>query len=90
MTRTVTASYRYKRPPRKRKAVVIEAPTVVTAKISRRPNLEERAAAGVPRAPASREEGAAVLPRHAHTDRHHDQPEAPEATARGQEGGGAG
>ena len=31
--------YRYKRPPRKRKAVAIEAPAVVTTKSSRRPVL---------------------------------------------------
>ena len=32
MTRIVTTTYRYKLPPRKRKAVAIEAPAVVTAK----------------------------------------------------------
>jgi hypothetical protein len=37
MTRTVTTHYRYRRPPRKRKQVAIEAPAVVTAKSSRRP-----------------------------------------------------
>jgi hypothetical protein len=36
MTRIVTTRYRYKRPPRKRKPVVIEVPEVVTAKNSRR------------------------------------------------------
>ena len=35
---------------------------VVTTKSSRRPNLEEKAAAEVPRAPVSREEGAAAQP----------------------------
>jgi hypothetical protein len=49
----VTSTYRYKRPPRKRKAVALEAPAVVTAKSSRRPNLEEKAAAEVPRAPVT-------------------------------------
>ena len=39
MTRIVTTTYRYKRPPRKRKAVALEAPAVVTTKSSRRPNL---------------------------------------------------
>ena len=58
----VTTRYRYKRPPRKRKAVAIEAPAVVTAKSSRRPNLEAKAAAEVPLAPVSREEGAAAQP----------------------------
>jgi hypothetical protein len=37
MTRIVTTHYRYKRPPRKRKAVALEAPAIVTAKGSRRP-----------------------------------------------------
>ena len=37
MTRIVTTTYRYKRPPRKRKAVALEAPAIVTAKSSRRP-----------------------------------------------------
>ena len=49
-------------PPRKRKAVALEAPAIVAKKSSRRPNLEERAAAEVPRAPVSREEGAAAQP----------------------------
>jgi hypothetical protein len=35
MTRIVTTHYRYKRPPRKRKAVALEAPAIVTAKSSR-------------------------------------------------------
>ena len=51
MTRIVTTHYRYKRPPRKRKPVAIEAPAIVTAKSSRRPNLEAKAAAEVQRAP---------------------------------------
>ena len=34
MTRIVTTSYRYKRPPRKRKAVALEVPAVVRAKRS--------------------------------------------------------
>jgi hypothetical protein len=33
----VTTHYRYKRPPRKRKAVTLEVPAIVTAKGSRRP-----------------------------------------------------
>ena len=47
MTRIVTTHYRYKRPPRKRKPIALEAPAVVTAKSSRRPNLGEEAAAEV-------------------------------------------
>ena len=39
MTRIVTSTYRYKRPPRKRKAVAIEAPAIVTTKNSRRPGM---------------------------------------------------
>ena len=51
MTRIVTTHYRYKRPPRKRKPVALDIPAIVTAKNSRRPNLEEKAAAEVPRRP---------------------------------------
>jgi hypothetical protein len=40
----VRSTYRYKRPPRKRKAVALEAPAIVTAKKSRRPVLGETAA----------------------------------------------
>ena len=39
MTRIVTTHYRYKRPPRKRKAVALEVPAIVTAKSSRRPHV---------------------------------------------------
>ena len=45
MARIVTTHYRYKRPPRKRKADVLEAPSVVATKSSHRPNLEKKAAA---------------------------------------------
>jgi hypothetical protein len=62
MTRIVTTHYRYKRPARKRKAVPLEASAVVKAKSSRRPNLEAKAAAEVPRAPVSRENGTAAQP----------------------------
>jgi hypothetical protein len=59
MTRIVTAHYRYKRPPRKRKALALETPAIVTAKSSRRLNLGGRAAAEVLAAlPPFREEGA--------------------------------
>ena len=37
MTRIVTTHYRYKPPPKKRKAVALEVPVVVTAKRSRHP-----------------------------------------------------
>jgi hypothetical protein len=40
MTRIVRTTYRYKRPPRKRKAVALEAPAIVTAKSSRRTPVE--------------------------------------------------
>jgi hypothetical protein len=59
VTRIVTTTYRYKRPSRKRKAVALEAPAIVTAKSSRRPASGETAAEVVPPAP---EEGA-VQPR---------------------------
>jgi hypothetical protein len=35
MTRIVTSTYRYKRPPRKRKAVALEAPVIVRKSESR-------------------------------------------------------
>jgi hypothetical protein len=44
MTRIVTTSYRYKRPPRKRKAVPLTGPAVIPTKSSRRPIWEETAA----------------------------------------------
>ena len=40
MTRIVTTHYRYKRPPRKRKPVALEAPVIVTTKGSRRTLVE--------------------------------------------------
>jgi hypothetical protein len=43
MTRIVTTTYRYKRPPRKRKAVALEVPAVVTRK--KEPPLRPRIAA---------------------------------------------
>ena len=61
MTRIVTTHYRYKRPPRKRKAVAIEAPAVVTAKSSHRPVLGETAA-GVMTLHAPAPETGAVQP----------------------------
>ena len=50
MTRIVTTRYRHMRPPRKRKAVALEAPAIVAAK-SRRPTWEDQAAAEVPEPP---------------------------------------
>jgi hypothetical protein len=44
MTRIVTYAHRYKRPPRKRKAVALEARAVVITKKSRRPVWGETAA----------------------------------------------
>ena len=58
MTRIVTTHYRYKRPPRKRKAVALDMPVVVTAKSSRRPVLGETAAEVPAVLPPFREEGA--------------------------------
>jgi hypothetical protein len=70
MTRIVTTTYRYKRPPRKRKAVAIEAPAVVTTKSSRRQPVgrKEQAAAEVDAGHPSRGEAA--------------QPSTPRAAAR--------
>ena len=49
MTRIVAYAHRYKRPLRKRQAVAVEAPAVVTTKSSRRPPVggTEEAAAEV-------------------------------------------
>jgi hypothetical protein len=62
MTRIVTTHYRYKRPPRKRKAVALEAPAIVTTKSSRRPPIggTEEAAAEVQRAPVPERRGSAA------------------------------
>ena len=58
MTRIVTTSYRYKRPPRRKKPVTLEVPAVITAKSSRRP-IRVKAAAEIPRhAPVFRRKGA--------------------------------
>ena len=58
-SRIVTTTYRYKRPPRKRKAVTIEGPAIVTAKSSRRPVWgKEEAAAEVLHTPLLQREGA--------------------------------
>ena len=51
MTRIVTTHYRYKPPPRKRKAVPLEAPATVAAKSSRRPGQGKTAAEVPPNAP---------------------------------------
>ena len=51
MTRIVTTTYRYKRPPRKRKAVALDVPAVVTTKRSRRPTGGKAAAQVIPRSP---------------------------------------
>jgi hypothetical protein len=79
MTRIVTTHYRYKRPSRKRKAVAIEAPAVVTAKSSRRPVWGKTAAevllhAPVPGGkgavqPSTPREAARVAPPRANDDR---------------------
>jgi hypothetical protein len=54
----VTTHYRYKRPPRKRKAVALDVPAVVTTKSSRRPVWGETAAEVPVALPPFREEGA--------------------------------
>ena len=69
MTRIVTTTYRYKRPPRKRKAVTLEAPAVVTTKSSRRPV-------------GGTEEAAAEVPMTARTTGQQAQPSTPREAAR--------
>jgi hypothetical protein len=65
----VTTTYRYKRPPRKRKAVAVEGPAVVTAKSSRRPV-------------GGTEEAAAEVPMTARTTGQQAQPSTPREAAR--------
>ena len=66
MTRIVTTTYRYKRPPRKRKPVEIEGPTVVTTKSSRRPSLGGRGGGrGVPTAYTTGRRAQSSTPREA-------------------------
>jgi hypothetical protein len=78
----VRSTYRYKRPPRKRKAVALEAPAIVTTKSSRRRPVggTEETAAEVQRAPVPEREGAVqpstpravervISPPHANDDR---------------------
>jgi hypothetical protein len=60
MARIVTTAYRYKRPPKKRKAVALEMPAVVTAQRSRHPPRAKQAAAEVVSLPQSE----AVQPKH--------------------------
>ena len=67
MTRIVTTTYRYKSPPRKRKAVALEAPAIVTAKSSRRPQSGERERRRRPRLrsrPPSRRRGSVLNQAH--------------------------
>jgi hypothetical protein len=58
----VTTSYRYKRPPRKRKAVALEAPAVVTTKSGHRPHWEKEAAAAEVSVTARHNDGGAAQP----------------------------
>jgi hypothetical protein len=53
MTRIVTTTYRYKRPPRKRKAVALEVPAVVTRKHAAGPAKSVKAADRLPEQPAN-------------------------------------
>jgi hypothetical protein len=69
MTRIVTTPYRYKRPPRKRKAVALDIPAVVTAKSRRRPV-------------GGTEEAAAKVPMTARTTGQQAQPSTPREAAR--------
>ena len=61
MTRIVRIAYRHKRPPGKRKPVVLEVPVVVTAKKQPPPDWGE-AAAEMHVAPVSMEKHGAVQP----------------------------
>jgi hypothetical protein len=48
MTRIVTTTYRYKRPPRKRKAVALEVPAIITRKRAERSSHPSTSTSGVP------------------------------------------
>jgi hypothetical protein len=69
-TRIVTTAYRYKRPPRKRKAVALEVPVIVATKKSRRSMERAAAEVGLLNCPAIHD-GAAQpsTPRDAERDR---------------------
>jgi hypothetical protein len=58
----VRSTYRYKRPPRKRKAVALEAPAVVTTKSGHRPHWEKEAAAAEVSVTARHNDGGAAQP----------------------------
>jgi hypothetical protein len=58
MTRIVRTSYRYKRPPKRKKPVTLEMPAVITAKRSRRLIRKKAAAEIRGQAPASGRSGA--------------------------------
>ena len=66
----VTTSYRYKRPPRKRKAVALEAPAIVTAKSSHRLTGTKEAGPRLRSRPPSRQRGSAL--NQAHRARQHE------------------
>jgi hypothetical protein len=57
MARIVSYAHRYKRPPKKRKAVALEVPAIVTTKRSRRPVPGSAAAEAVSHSPR-RDDGA--------------------------------
>jgi hypothetical protein len=57
-TRIVTTSYRYKRPPKKRKAVALDVPAIVTTEKSRRSVPGSAAAEAVSQSPRLHDEAA--------------------------------
>jgi hypothetical protein len=61
MTRIVTTTYRYKRPPRKRKAVALEVPAVVTRKRAAGPAKSVKAADRLPEQPANDDRKPAIV-----------------------------
>ena len=69
MTRIVSYVHRYKRPPRKRKAVALEVPVIVATKRNRRPPGRAAAEVGCANCPAIHD-GAAqpTTPRDAERD----------------------
>ena len=65
MTRIVTSTYRYKRPPKKRKAVALEVPVIVTkrtAKVAPPPANDDRKSAIVITSKRSKLRGEAGVP----------------------------
>jgi hypothetical protein len=75
MTRIVTSTYRYKRPPRKRKPVLLEVPAIVVKRAPR----SQQASAPKPAAPANDDRKSVIVTARKRKSRVGDAPDmAPE------------